>query len=293
MELRHLRYFIAVAEELHFGRAAQRLGISQPPLSQQIKALETSVGVRLLNRSKHKVTLTAAGAAALIEAYRLIEQADHLRAIARQANAGVVHRLAIGCVSSALFDVLPPILKRLHAQHPEIGLSVQDQETNEAVPSMLEEKLDLAFVRIEKVAAPLAARLIMRDHFITALPSLHPLARRKTIPTASLVDEPLIVYTRRSDPRTHDRIIAGCLKEGFRPNVVYQSPSIQSQIGMVACGLGIAIVPKLVRRWRIPGVVYRPLETPIEAASVYVVWNRRRLSQAVQLLLEVTEQIFP
>jgi len=292
MNLRHIRYFVAVAEELHFGRAAQRLGISQPPLSLQIQALEKDLGTKLFDRTRHKVALTLAGQATLAEAYRLLEHAEYVRTVARQANAHPISRLDIGCVSSVLFDVLPPLLDRLHVKHPEISLSLRDYETTEALHALLNAKLDVAFIRIDKVDPPLKAHRIMDDHFIAALPARHRLARRKTIPLISLANEPLVVYSRRLSPASHDRIIAACLESGFTPNLAYYSATIQSQIGFVACGLGVALVPQLVQRWRIPRVVYRPLEKPISTTAVSMVWNGRTRSESVRLFLEVTQQLY-
>jgi DNA-binding transcriptional LysR family regulator len=287
MELRHLSYFVAVAEELHFGRAAQRLGISQPPLSQQIKQLERDVGAPLFNRNKHSVSLTNAGRAALKEAYQLLEHADRVKVIARQVHLGVDSRLNIGCSSSALFEALPPVLESLRATHPGIGYSVEDYETAAALPALLTGKLDAAFIRVEHVERPLEARCYVRDHYIAAIPSRHRLSHAKIISLKWLVDEPLVIYKRRLEPRTHDHIVSACRNEGFNPNLVFQSPSMQSQLAMVACGLGIAIVPNLVRHWRIPRVVYRPLQTTIEATNISVVWDSRRQAKTLDALLRV------
>ena len=293
MELRHLRYFVAVAEELHFGRAAQRLGMSQPPLSQQIKALEQDLGTRLFERTRHKVALTSPGQALLTEAYRLLEQADRMRSVVREVHAGLVSRLNIGCLPSVFYDVLPPILDRLHSQHPEIGLSLQDIETQSGLPQLLDEQIDVAFMRVQKVDRPLKARRIMDEQFIAVVPTKHPLARRKTIALADLADEPLVVYARSMAPSASDRIVEACTQAGFTPNLAYHGATIQSQIGFVACGLGIALVPNIVRHWRIPRVVYRPLERPISAIAVSLVWNARRRSEALSLFLEVAEQVYP
>ncbi|MGZ5234539.1 MAG: LysR substrate-binding domain-containing protein, partial [Burkholderiales bacterium] len=255
-------------------------------------ALEQHMGTRLFDRSKHKVSLTQAGAATLAEAYRLLEHAERMTSVARQAHSGIVSRLNIGCVSSVLFDILPPILDRLHARNPEIGLSLQDYETASALSALLDEKLDVAFIRIDKIEPPLKARRIMDDHFIAALPARHALARRKTIPLTSLANEPLVVYSRRMSPSSHDRIIEACQEAGFRPNLAYHSATIQSQIGFVACGLGIALVPNLVRHWRVPRVVYRPLENPIKATGVSLVWHGRRRSEAIGHFLDIAQQVY-
>ena len=290
MELRHLSYFVAVAEELHFGRAAQRLGISQPPLSQQIKVLEIDIGARLFDRNKHTVTLTNAGRATLREAYQLLEHADRMKAIARQVNANVDSRLNIGCSSSALFEVLPPILTQLHAEHPEIGISVQDYETPAAVAALLADKLDVAFIRIDYVEFPLEAIRYLSDHYVAAVPFHHALAHRKVISLQSLVNEPLVVYQRRMEPQTHDRIVTAFRNQGFSPNLVFPSPSMQSQLAMVASGLGIAIVSNLVKHWRIPHVVYRPLDVLIEATNISIVWHSRRRPATLDYLLAAGEK---
>ncbi len=293
MELRHIRYFVAVAEELHFGRAARRLGISQPPLSQQIKLLEQEIGARLFARTRHKVELTRAGQATLTEAYRLLEQAGRVHAVARRANDGAVTRLRIGCIASVFFDILPPILDRIHARNPEISLSVTDSETTHSVAALLQGALDVAFVRLDKVAAPLKVRAVMHDFFVAALPQRHPLARMKKVRLTALADEPLAIYARRMSPHPYDRTIAACLKAGFSPNLAYESASIQAQIGIVACGLGIALVPNLVRHWRVPRVVYRELDTLIRAPGVGLAWNAGIRSKPVEIFLRTAQQAFP
>lgn len=293
MEIRHIKYFVAVAEELHFGHAAQRLHISQPPLSQQIKALEQELGARLFDRTKHKVKLTKAGEATLVEAYRLLEQAERVSSMARQASSGLVARLNIGCVSSAFFDILPPILDRLHAQHPEIGLSLRDYETTSAVSALLEGRLDVGFVRLNRVDAPLKLRPLMHYHFMAALPHRHPLTRHKRIPLTSLAGEPLVIYSRQISPLPHDAIIAACLKAGFSPTIEYQSVSIQSQIGLVACGLGIALVPSLTQHWQVPRVVYRELDIRIRATDLSLIWNASFRTLPVELFLQTVKQVFP
>jgi DNA-binding transcriptional LysR family regulator len=293
MDLRRVKYFVAVAEELHFAHAAQRLGMSQPPLSQQIKALEDEVGVRLFERNKHKVRLTTAGEAMLAEAYRLLEQAERVRVVARQASEGVVTSLDIGCVSSALFDVLPPILDRLHAEHPEIGLSLRDYETPAALAALMRGRLDAAFIRVDKVGPPLRSFPVVGDNYIAALHQRHPLARRRVVALKDLAEEPLVIYSRQISPRPYDTIIAACLRAGFSPNLAYQSGSIQSQIGFVACGLGIALVPGLVKHWRVPAVVYRDLDTRLKTTDVSLVWNTSARIGPVEVLIKAAQAAFP
>ena len=253
--------FIAVAEDLHFGKAAQRLHISQPSLSLAIKSMEEDLGVRLFERNRHKVKLSVAGEAALSEAYRTLDQAARVRSSALQAERGQVAKLSIGCVQSAFFAVLPPIVNQLHVLHPEIALSVTDVETAAAIPAMLEGRLDVGIFRLEHAEAPLKLKTLMSDYFIAAVPEHHPLARRKYIPLRALAGELLITFERQIFPRSHEVIVAACEKAGFHPNVAYQSRSIQTQVGLVACALGVAILPSYVREWRVPRVVYRDLAT--------------------------------
>jgi len=281
-----MRYFVAVAEELHFGRAAQRLGMSQPPLSQQIKVLEKSMGVALFVRSKHSVRLTRSGEAVLAEAYRLLEQAERVRSVAARAEEGITALVNVGCLSSAFFAVLPAIVADLRARHPQIDLALVDVETSSGVESLLQGKLDVAMVRPEKVPAPLRMQALMPDRLMAAVPESHPLAARKQVKLKNLAGEPLVAFARRNLPRRYDDIIAACLKEGFSPNIAYHCASIQSEIGCVACGMGIALVPSLVRHWQIPGVVYRDLVPAIPLTDLALVWNGNTRSEAVQRFIE-------
>jgi DNA-binding transcriptional LysR family regulator len=294
MEIRHLKYFVAVAEELHFGNAAQRLHIAQPSLSLQIKALERDLGVQLFERNRHKVRLSASGEAALGEAYRLLEQAERVRSSVLHAHKAQVARLSIGCVQSALFDLLPPILDRLHVTHPEIRLSLTDFETASAVPALLQGRIDAGLLRVDRVQAPIKTRRLMRDHFIAALPERHKLAGRARIPLEELAGEPLVIFSREISPRPHDAVIAACLKAGFHANIQYQAGSIQSQLGLAACGVGIALVPSHAREWRVPRVVYRELGSPVvHATDLSLAWNEDTRSPAVDAFLKTVEQVMP
>jgi DNA-binding transcriptional LysR family regulator len=292
MELRHLRYFVAVAEELHFGRAARRLGISQPPLSQQIRVLEKDLGVPLFDRTRQGVQLTPTGQAMLADAYRLLEQAERVRSIAARTEQAAAATLHVGCLSSVFFGLLPPLVARLRARHPEIDLALVDVETTTGIEALSRGTLDVAIVRPERVAAPLRSQAILRDRMMLAIPEGHPLAKRKRVALKSLEGEPLVAFARRNLPRRYDEIIAQCLKAGFSPNLAYHSTSIPSQIGCVACSLGIALVPTSVRDWKVPGVVYRDLDPPIALPDLQIVWNASKPSDAVLRFVEAGRQAF-
>jgi DNA-binding transcriptional LysR family regulator len=292
VELRQVRYFIAVAEELHFGRAARRLGISQPPLSHQIKTLEKSIGTILFERTKHHVRLTKVGEATLIEAYRLLEQAERVRATATQPVLDRTRSLKIGCLSSAISSVLPRIIDDLRQLHPEIGVTVLDVETMTGIAAVEQAVVDVAVIRPEQVTAPLAMQPFMRDRLLAVVPSSHPLASRKRIQLKQLAGEPLIAFSRQNQPRRYDAIIASCHKAGFSPNLVHYSTTVQSQIGRVACGLGIALLPTLVRDWNMPGVVYRDIDPPVETNDLSAVWNRTAAPDTVDDFLTSVGHVY-
>ena len=293
MELRHLRYFAAVAQELHFGRAAKRIGISQPPLSQQIMALEAEIGTRLFDRSGHKVELTPAGEAMLPEAHRLLEQAERLRSIGTRLRSDARSRLRIGCVMSVMFDVLPPILDRLRVRRPDIVVTLEDSDAQHVLAGILQGRLDIGIVRAARLDPPLKGRPLMRDHYIAALPRAHPLARHAKLPLGKLAGEPLVVYARQLSPEPYDAIIAACVSAGFSPDIAYSGGSAQACLGYVACKLGVAIVPSALRTWRIPGVVYRELKTPIRTKEVSLVCNAQARAETVEPFLRSAAALFP
>jgi DNA-binding transcriptional LysR family regulator len=287
MDLRHVRYFVAIAEELHYGRAAERLGISQPPLSQQIQALERELGTELFRRSKRSVSLTKAGEALLPEAYRLLDQAARVKSLAKRAEAGEIGRLFLGCVASACFEILPPILGRFARANPEIGVTVREFDTADAIPALAEGRLDLGLVRIDAVAAPLRILPLRRDRFVIALPVAHRLAGQRRVALDDLRDEPFVMFARRVSPRFFDSIIAAFIRAGFSPDLTHETSSIQSQVAFVACGLGVALVPSTTRRMRLPGVVYRDLRETIPLTDIALVWNGETASTLVTRMVDV------
>lgn len=286
MDLRHIRYFVAIAEELHFGRAAERLGISQPPLSQQIQALERELGIELFRRTKRAVALTKAGEALLPEAYRLLDQAARVKGAAKRAGSGEIGRLYLGCVASACFDVLPPILDRFSREHPDVGVTVREYDTADAIPAVMEGRLDLGLVRIDAVPAPLRLAPLRRDRFVVALPERHRLVRQRRVALGDLRGETFIMFARRVSPRFYDSVIAAFIHAGFSPDLAHESGSIQTQAAFVACGLGVALVPSTTQRLRMPGVVYRELTELIPLTDIALVWNAGTASPLVARMVE-------
>lgn len=293
MELRHIQRFVVVAEELNFGRAARRLGISQPPLSQQIQALEHEIGARLFDRTKRSVRLTKAGEAMLLEAYRLIEQGKRVRRAARRASAGEIGRLSIGCVTSAFYQILPPILDRFRAKYPEVGLSLREIDTADAIPDLQSGALDFGFIRLESVKAPLKLHPLRRESFVVALPAVHRLANRRKLSLSDLKQEEFVIFRRKVSPHFYDSIINACLRAGFSPNIAHESTSILSQVGFVACGLAVALVPRSVKQLQMPGLVIRDLTEDIPLTDIALVWRDSPESELATRFISVAERAFP
>ncbi|MFM7423709.1 MAG: LysR substrate-binding domain-containing protein, partial [Elainella sp.] len=234
MELRHLRYFIAVAEELHFGRAAERLHMAQPPLSQQIKQLEDLLGFRLFERTKRSVQLTEAGQVFLSETYRLFRQLDQAIETGRQVSRGEKGQLVVGFVSSAAYNVLPDILRRFRSLVPDVRLELHELPTNEQVEWLLEGKIDVGFLRPPIEAVPLNLITIVREPMVVALPEQHPLGQASEISLTSLANDAFVLFPRPLSPQTYDQIISLCQQAGFSPNVVQEAMQMQTIVSLVA-----------------------------------------------------------
>jgi len=276
MELRHLRYFVAVAEERHITRAAQRLGLQQPPLSLQIQALERELDVRLLRRLPRGVELTEAGRTFLEEARKILREVDHAADAARRTARGEHGRIAIGFTSSASFHPLVPRVIRLYRDtYPLVSLALEEGGTAELVESLRREQLDAAFVRSPAGdTSELALVPLLEEEMIAAVPLGHALARPagRALPLAALAGETFILYRRRLGPGLYDSIIAACHRAGFSPRVEQEAPRMFSTLNLVAAGLGISIIPASMQRLHMEGVVYRrlkgaPLKAPLKLAS--------------------------
>lgn len=242
MELRHLRYFIAVAEELHFGRAAARLHITQPSLSIQIRDLERAVGVPLLARTGRRVQLTEAGRVFLDGARLVLAQVETAIQDARRAYRGEIGHLALGFVGSAAYRVLPHLLRTFRAARPDVTLRLSSMTTKEQLAALSERQIDLGLLRLPVENAGLAWYVVAREPLMAVLPARHPLATQAQIPLEALASEPFILYPRADSPAIRDSIIALCHKAGFSPNIVQETGEMQTIVGLVAGGVGNALV---------------------------------------------------
>ncbi|HTT80781.1 MAG TPA: LysR family transcriptional regulator [Stellaceae bacterium] len=262
MELRHLRYFVAVAEEGHVTRAAERLGIQQPPLSQQIRALEAELQVQLFRRKPRGVELTHAGEALLAEAQPILRRVEHAVGAAQRAARGEAGRLALGFTSSASFHPLvPQLIRHYREAFPLVALTLEESGTGELVAALLAERIDAAFVRSPiGAAAGIAVDTLLEEPMIGVLPAGHALAAAtEPLPLAALAGETFILYRRPLGPGLYDAIIAACQRAGFSPTIGQEAPRMLATLSLVAAGLGITLVPESMRRLAVTGVIYQPL----------------------------------
>ncbi len=260
MELRQLRYFIAVAEELHFRRAAARLHISQPPLSQQIARLEEELGCRLLNRTRRRVELTPAGEAFLRDARAMLDELDVAIATVRRIEAGQAGVLRVNFVGSALLSIVPGIIQRFRRGRPRVEIELRERPTLEQLRALAGGLLDVGLVRppIDPDDA-LVSEVVMRERTVAAIPSDHPLAKRSRISLRSLAGEPLVLFPREQAPGFHDLLTGRLAATGRSPHVVQYAPEMTTIIGLVAAGIGLSPVPASVAGLGLEGVTYRPL----------------------------------
>ncbi|MBD2020890.1 LysR family transcriptional regulator [Leptolyngbya sp. FACHB-36] len=290
MELRHLHYFIAVAEELNFSRAADRLHMAQPPLSQQIRQLEQELGFQVFHRTKRRVQLTEAGQAFLVEARQVLQHLDQAVQTGRQASRGEVGQLAIGFVSSTAYNILPPILQSFRRQVPDVTLELRELTTREQLQALLEGKLDIGFVRPPVEEPELATAVIFREPLMVALPEFHALQKRAKVPVRSLSNEPFILFPRAIAPGLYDPIISLCLQAGFSPRVVQEAIQMQTIVSLVAAEMGVAIVPLSLRNLQRQGVIYKPLQESTPMVEIVMIW-RKTPTPIVQRFLAVTNDV--
>ncbi|MFU3616934.1 LysR substrate-binding domain-containing protein [Pseudomonas paraeruginosa] len=291
MELRHLRYFIAVAEELHFGRAAERLGISQPPLSQQIQALEEEIGARLFERTNRRVELTDAGRLFLDESRQVLAQVDKAVLLARRAHLGELGELKIGFTSSAPFtSTIPSSIHAFRKAYPEVHLDLQEMSSRQVLRALLEESLQVGVIRPLALPDTVHAVELFREPLVAVLRADHPLAAGSEdgLAIAALAEEPFVFFPRSYGTGLYDQVIALTRQAGFSPRIAQEASEAMTIIGLVSAGLGVSILPASFRRTRVDGVVYRTLGDP-EATTA--VWLVRRQNEGSPLALSFIDLV--
>lgn len=261
MELRHLRYFVAVAHEGHVTRAAEKLHIQQPPLSQQIRALEREIDAALFVRHPRGVSLTDAGRSLLADAEQILAHAEHAKIRARRTARGEVGRIAVGFTTSAPFHPLVArAIREFRGNRPSVSFVLEESSSGDMVSGLRDERLDVAFIRSGLVDPEgITMHPLLQEDMVAALPARHPLAKRARLTLKDLAGETLILYRRPDGRGLYDVIIAACAEAGFSPHVGQEAPRIVSTLNLVAAGLGITIVPASLSRLPLEGVTYKPL----------------------------------
>ncbi|WP_420997448.1 LysR substrate-binding domain-containing protein [Cupriavidus sp. 30B13] len=287
MEFRHLRYFLVLAEELHFGRAARRLSISQPPLSLNIQQLEASVGARLFERDSRGVRLTAAGRAFREAAGALLAQAEDARQQAREIEAGAIGRLRIGFVGSMLYRGLPQRLREFQAGYPGIQVTLTELNSQEQIDALLHDRLDAGFIHTRRVPDELATALVHSEPFLCCVPADHPLAGQSSVALGALRGEPFVLFSRKVSPDYYNRIFEMCAAQGFYPQIRHEVRHWLSVVSLVSQGTGVAVVPAALQRSAMAGAVFLPLAEATVPSEVYCAWKGAVEDPARERFLEM------
>jgi DNA-binding transcriptional LysR family regulator len=287
VELRHLRYLVAVAEELHFGRAAIRLNISQPPLSQQIRQLEEELGVRLFQRTKREVRLTEAGKRVVSEAHQVLGQIDHFAKVAAQAGEGEIGHLSIG-VPGGVNEILVAALKLLGKRYPGVRIELQYMTTGIQIEALREGRIHVGFLNLPVQEPSLNLETVRREPLCVALPRGHALARQQKISINALKEERIIIFPRRVAPGLHDAVIGMCRNAGFSLNAIHETDNVVASLTLVSAELGIAFcTPSIRRLW--PDLVFRPVQSSVHVEQA-VAYLRSAQSPVLKVFLQLVRQ---
>ena len=292
MELRHLRYFLAVAEELNFSRAAVRLHIAQPPLSQQIRQLEDELGLQLLERGSRPLRLTEAGQFFKTEAMNLIAQLDQAVAGARRIGRGEVGWIGIGYIGSAMNLLVPSVLRRFHAEHPGVEVLLYEMLAFEQPPALLDRRIHVGFVRPGIDHADLIEELLYEEPMSIALPSDHRWAGRSEIAIAELADEPVVLYGGRMTRGIDSSFLLSTFRAfGVEPKVAVQSQHAESALGLVAAGMGVALTAAGFGHVPRAGVSFVPVVAPSPGIPMKIAYRAIERSPVVLAFLKITREV--
>lgn len=290
--MKNLWLFVAVAEEQHFGRAARRVGMSQPPLTEHIQVLEQALKVKLFERSRQGTRLTSVGAAILPAARKFVMQMEQLELAVSEAARGHTGLLTIGAIASAMFDVVPPIVEKLKQQFPGLAIAVREIDSVEAVPALEAGDIDLAFARLEgELGAAIQSLPLMESSLSVAVHRNHGLAQTTRVRLSSLKEEEFVMFDRRFSPLYFDTLIAACKSNGFTPRILHEVRSVTSQIAFVGCGQGVALVPTSMKRMASQNVVFCPLKEKIKVTTAAVAWNSKRANPMVEAALPLIKSL--
>ncbi|WP_310426154.1 LysR family transcriptional regulator [Chamaesiphon sp. VAR_48_metabat_135_sub] len=295
MELRHLRYFMMVATELHFGKAAEKLHISQPPLSKQIQDLEAELGFELFTRTKRSVALTPAGQAFLVEINQIFQQLDRAIDIGRKTSRGELGQISIGFVGSATYNILPVMLQQFRDRYPHVQIELHELTTDRQLIWLREGRIDIGLIRPPIIERDLDSQIIFQESLVIALPINHHLAMADSIDLTALATQPFILFPRQLAPGLYDSIIAICQAAGFSPQVVQECIQMQTIVSLVSANMGVSILPASIQSAHRQGVIYKPIQLSPQLvslgveklATIAIVWRLNDNSPTINRLLEI------
>ncbi len=293
MEFRQLQYFLAVAEELNFSRAAKRLNMAQPPLTRQIHQLEQELGVELFYRTKRRVELTDAGRLFLEESRRILEQVEQGVRVAQRASRGEIGRLVVGFEGSSAYDIVPTSLKTYRERFPGVELIVLGMTTGKQMQALHAGQIGAGFLvpPLRGKDKELVIEAVLQEPLVLALPETHPLASQPRVRVKALSTEPFVMAQRDSGCGLYDQVLAVCLRAGFSPKVTQEVNEMQVMLGFVAAGLGVALLSASVKHFQRPGVVYRELQPSQPEVALAIAWRRDNPSSVLHAFLEVVKSL--
>jgi DNA-binding transcriptional LysR family regulator len=294
MELRHLRYVVTLAETLHFGRAAERLHLSQPPLSHQIRQLEEELRIKLFHRTKRQVQLTEAGRMFVQEARVILAHASHATNLASRVNQGEVGQLTIGVAGPADAPIYVQILRAFATKHPKVRIVLRNVSSLDQTQAISEGRLDVGFVVLPIDDAGLATETVMRQPIMIALPPGHALAKRSRVPLQALSEEPQIMFARSNAPRFFDAVLAACREAGFGMNIAHEVDNLYTACALVAAGLGVCLVPSGVQDSHASSpMVVRPVTPALPHIDMHMAlaYKPNSTSDLVPLFVSVVREV--
>jgi DNA-binding transcriptional LysR family regulator len=291
MKLHFLRYFVVLAQELHFGRAASKLAITQPPLSSAIKSLEEELGVLLVIRDSKHVELTQAGQAFLEEARQILEQVARASNVAKIVAKGMRGRLEIGVTASMIYREVPTIVRQFNEEMPGVDVVLREMSSAEQINELLRGQLHAGFVNALTVPPQLASLPLSNDEFVLCLPEDHPAARRKSVDLKQLAHERFVMFSRDVAPANHDNVIAIFSRAGIHPQLAHATRQWLTIVAMVANGLGISIVPRTLARSRVSGVQFVSIAGDKALTPAMLAWNRAYYPSTLRSFIECAERV--
>lgn len=291
MDLRHLRYFIAVAEELNFTRAADRLHIAQPPLSQQIRQLEEEVGVTLLHRTKRHVELSEAGQVFLDHARQILRSTEVAAVQARRAQRGEIGRLSVGFFEHMSYTLLPPIFRAYRERFPDVDMDVRWFPVIGQADALRRGDVDISFMRPGTDSEDITTEVLVTEPFVIAVPASHPFATEDSLSLRDCAAERFVMYTPHLAPDFHDMILRMCATAGFTPRVALEVGQVYTCLGLVSSGIGLAFVPSSVQRIHLDHVVYKPLRSRSLPVEVMLGWRTTNTSPLIGAFVETAKEV--